>query len=108
MYCMKESSTVEVKGIIIYTKNNRSKRSSHVEQLQKRNKPSLCFVLFSSFLSEFLLLGDLLTACFSILFDSYGFDLGKSLRRTIVIINTTTRRKISIISCSVNGLIIII
>ena len=41
MYCMKESSSVEEKQKLIFTKNNRTKRSRHFRSLRKRNMPSV-------------------------------------------------------------------
>ncbi|KAG1321405.1 hypothetical protein G6F62_010837 [Rhizopus arrhizus] len=39
MYCMKETSTVEEKQTLIFTKNNRSKCSRHFRYLRKRTQP---------------------------------------------------------------------
>ncbi|KAG1140606.1 hypothetical protein G6F37_001162 [Rhizopus arrhizus] len=39
MYCMKETSTVEGKQTLIFTKNNRSKCSRHFRYLRKRTQP---------------------------------------------------------------------
>ncbi|KAG0752776.1 hypothetical protein G6F24_013382 [Rhizopus arrhizus] len=39
MYCMKETSTVEEKRILIFTKNNRSQCSRHFRYLRKRTQP---------------------------------------------------------------------
>jgi hypothetical protein len=39
MYCMKGTSTVEEKQILIFTKNNRSKCSRHFRYLRKRTQP---------------------------------------------------------------------
>ncbi|KAG1034421.1 hypothetical protein G6F43_013414 [Rhizopus delemar] len=39
MYCMKETSTVEEKQTLIFTKNNRSKCSRHFRYLRKRARP---------------------------------------------------------------------
>ncbi|KAG0944881.1 hypothetical protein G6F57_002329 [Rhizopus arrhizus] len=39
MYCMKETSTVEEKQTLIFTKNNRSKCSGHFGYLRKRTQP---------------------------------------------------------------------
>ncbi|KAG1444317.1 hypothetical protein G6F56_010349 [Rhizopus delemar] len=41
MYCMKESSSVEEKQKLIFTKNNRTKRSRHFRSLRKHNIPSV-------------------------------------------------------------------
>ncbi|KAG1151747.1 hypothetical protein G6F38_001044 [Rhizopus arrhizus] len=39
MYCMKETSTVEEKQTLVFTKNNRSKYSRHFRYLRKRTQP---------------------------------------------------------------------
>ncbi|KAG1379464.1 hypothetical protein G6F61_004929 [Rhizopus arrhizus] len=39
MYCMKETSTVEEKQLLIFIKNNRSKCSRHFRYLRKRTQP---------------------------------------------------------------------
>ncbi|KAG1608664.1 hypothetical protein G6F45_013544 [Rhizopus arrhizus] len=39
MYCMKETSTVEEKQTLIFTKNNRSKCSRHFRYLKKHTQP---------------------------------------------------------------------
>lgn len=41
MYCMKETSTVEKKQILIFSKNNRSQRFRHFRSLRKQNHPHI-------------------------------------------------------------------
>ncbi|KAI7907664.1 uncharacterized protein BX663DRAFT_528421 [Cokeromyces recurvatus] len=41
LYCMKETSVVKHKEVLVFTKNDRSKRSRHFRTLRKSTKPSM-------------------------------------------------------------------
>ncbi|KAI7903813.1 uncharacterized protein BX663DRAFT_530526 [Cokeromyces recurvatus] len=41
LYCMKETSVVKHKEVLVFTKNDRSRRSRHFRTLQKSTKPSM-------------------------------------------------------------------
>ncbi|KAI7904686.1 uncharacterized protein BX663DRAFT_541673 [Cokeromyces recurvatus] len=41
LYCMKETSVVKHKKVLVFTKNDRSKRSRHFRTLRKSTKPSM-------------------------------------------------------------------
>ena len=89
MYCMKESSSVEEKQKLIFTKNNRTKRSRHFRSLRKRNMPSVvqeAESVFSRFesksvnLEKFIKYTKARSSVEKILYEYYGNETAKPTR----------------------------
>lgn len=89
MYCMKESSSVEEKQKLIFTKNNRTKRSRHFRSLRKRNMPSVvqeAESVFSRFesksvnLEKFIKYTKARSLVEKILYEYYGNETAKPTR----------------------------